>query len=147
MGLGPGGRAVTPAEKRARAKMLRAEARQLVQDAEADEAIARREEATARARVREAEQVASLELCRPVWRDVPTTQGAEVLVVRDVVNGRILVGRLAGGEVVSYPIRGGGYREDTWGKPWAQILASGRIDARATLVAWREHCARRKEDR
>lgn len=133
---------MTPAEKRARAKELRKEARRLDQEADTDEAIARREAEIARARAREEEAIDAEGNCRPVWRLAPAPgRFGGPVIVRDVVDGCFLLGRANGaGEVVAYPIRGSGWRRGTWGM---DVVPFGRLDVEATLLAWRTYCDRR----
>lgn len=132
---------MSPAEKRARAAELRAEARRLVKEAETDEAVARldaQRESLLAAAARHAE---TGRMCRPVWVAEPMAPGTRVVV--RVQGPNIVVAQVTGSGTLTderaYSMRDGrtlvapGWRLET-------DASRGKLDVAATLQAWRDWC-------
>lgn len=134
---------MTPADLRAKAKALRAEAAKLVKEAdniEAAEAHANRVR-----RSRETAEAKAASQCRPVWTADP---GDGVYVVAGISDGCFAVERVwpvASSPVVRrYLVRTGYRMSDMWERH-DPVISRSRLDNTATILAWRAWCAARKE--
>ena len=132
---------MTPAELRNRAKALRAEAANLIKqadDIEQREAYMRRVEAS-----REAAEARFATACRPVWIRPPDEH---LYVVEDVSAGFFTLRRVwPGGSppvVRLYSVRGGIAKLDP--RHYDHDLILSRLDSTRTMEAWRAWCAARK---
>lgn len=130
---------------RARARALRAEARRLDQQAaDADRAA---EHAAAQQRARNSMEARAAAMCRPVWSGAAREGGPWVVVGIDggrfVVSLPPTVGGEPGRHEARYAVRSG--YPDSTGTHREQWRALGRLDAEATLTAWRAWCAARRE--
>jgi hypothetical protein len=134
---------------RARAKALRAEAKAKRDEAKdlesrADVADAYAARDAARARSHEAALEVAATMARPVWR-TPELTGADVLVVKRVGGGDIVVGHaLHDRDDKAYKTGHG------WTAGFAYSIAQGhgpRLDVAATLQAWRAWCEERRARR
>jgi hypothetical protein len=139
---------VTPAEKRARARNLRSEARKLDREAKDQEFLDNLRKQQAERERLDAEAVKVGGSCRPVWKAPPRGHEADLLIVRDVTGGRIIVGHPSRDhtpDVRAFRVRGGGYAEIAhWTEAHIKTALAGHLNIAATLEAWRAVCAARK---